>query len=512
MLLANFNRKEHLRHRAVSLLPGSTAFLYSLPLCHRGYIAIFSSKNINKMAVEKLFTDFSEKFYVLAVIVTLLAFDSCYSVHINGFRVESQQADDSKTNSVGRVFVVGGRNVKLRLFTDTLLPSTSEISFATVSAERDTDCTDLRSTSIFPTQTTAVSGFYSSTVNVRLPSDFVVYMFCVRTAPNMIWKHQGNSSWLQLAVSEPVPVRLPSMLPFWAHILLVFLLVAMAAACTALSVSVLSLSRAELKLLRGSGSSDERCFAKAVTPLRKRGNRVLCGVVFIGVVSCAAIAVLIEDMIQLTGAAVAVSSVLILAFVVIVPILVCQRMRLAFITGTMCMANLVVVVTFPFSYPMGRLLDWLLSDDLPAMCDRSHIQNFQKANQASSAVKEVEEELADHAGVMGSSILGLSDKSVKDLMTTIDNVFMVEYSAIVDDKCLELIATSGYTRIPVYEKERTNIVALLHVCDLAYVSAADGTSLRTVCKFYNHPVNFVFEDTKLEVLLSEFKKGSVYNP
>jgi len=78
---------------------------------------------------------------------------------------------------------------------------------------------------------------------------------------------------------------------------------------------------------------------------------------------------------------------------------------------------------------------------------------------------------------------------------------------VLDEKCLELIAASGYTRIPVYEKERTNIVALLHVCDLAYVSAADGTSLRTLCRFYNRPVNFVFEDTKLEVLLAEFKKG-----
>lgn len=297
------------------------------------------------------------------------------------------------------------------------------------------------------------------------------------------------------------------MLPFWVHLFLIIVVTAAAAVCTALSVSVLSLSRSELKILRTAGTSDERCYAKAVAPLRKRGNRVLCGIVFIGVTCSVSVAVLIEDMIQLTGAAVAIASVTILFFVVFVPLLICTRLKLAFVTSTMCTANLIIVISFLFSYPMGRLLDWLLDDDLPAMCDRSRIQNLHRENHASSAVKEAEEELVEHAGSTGRSMLGLSDKSVKDLMTTIDKVFMVEYSVVLDEKCLELIAASGYTRIPVFEKERTNIVALLHVCDLAYVSAHDCTSLRTLCKFYNHPVNFVFEDTKLEVLLAEFKKG-----
>jgi len=467
----------------------------------------------SKMAFVVLFIDFRTKFHLLAVIAALLTADPCFGVHINGFRVESPQPDDSATDSVGRVYVVGGRHITLRLFTNTPLPSTSEVSFATVSARRGSDCTDLRSTTIFPVQTIAVSGIHTTTVKVRLPSDPAVYMFCVRTEPSLTWKHQGNSSWLQVAVYERavVPASSPSVLPFWAHILLIVVLTAIAAACTALSVSVLSLTRTELKVLRGASSSDERCFAKAVSSLRKRGNRILCAIVFIGVISSATIAILIEDMIQLTGVSVAISSAVILVFVVIIPVVVCSRMKLPFVTSTLCMANLVVVMSFPFSYPVGRLLDWLFSDDLPAMCDRSHIQSLQKANQANSAVKEVEEELTDQAGA-GTSILGLSEKSVRDLMRTIDNVFMVEYSAVLDEKCLELIAMSGYTRIPVYEKERTNIVALLHVCDLAYVSSVDGTSLKTLCKFYNHPVNFVFEDTKLEVLLSEFKKGSIVVP
>ena len=461
-----------------------------------------------------LFMCFRSENILITVILTLLTFAPSSGVHINGFRVESPQPDNLSADSLGRVYIVGGHYKTLRLFTDTPLPRTAEISFTTVSAVRDFDCTDIQAAGVFPVQPSvgsALSGTHSATIRILLPSDPAVYMFCVRTEPNMIWKHQGNSSWLQLAIYEPItlPVVAPSVLPFWAHIFLIIIVLAVAATCTALSVSVLSLTRVELKLLRGSGSSDERCFAKGISPLRKRGNRILCAVVFLGVICCATVAILIEDMIQLTGASVAIASALILVFVVIIPFVVCAHMKLTFVTGTLCMANLIVVLSFPFSYPMGRFLDWMLSDDLPAMCDRSYIQGFQRANQTSIIVKEVEEEFADHAGGIGSSVLGLSDKAVKDLMTMIDDVFMVEYSMVLDEKCLELIAASGYTRIPVYEKERTNIVALLHVCDLAYVSAADGTSLKTLCKFYNRPVNFVFEDTKLEVLLSEFKKGCI---
>jgi len=463
-----------------------------------------------KMASCLLFTDFRTKNILLVVVLVLLKFSPSSSLHINGFRIESPQPDNFFTDSMGRVHIVSGHYKTLRLFTDMALPRTAEISFTIVSAARDSDCNDLRAASVFPIEPSAISETYSSVVRILLPADLTVYMFCVRTEPSDTWKHQGNSSWLQLVVYEPVilPAVAPSVLPFWTHIFLIVVFLAVAASCTALSVTVLSLTRAELKLLRGSGSSDERCFAKGISPLRKRGNRILCGIVFLGVISCATVAILIEDMIQLTGVSVAISSSLILVFVVIIPIVICTHMKLPFVTSTLCMANLLVVLSFPFSYPVGRLLDWLLSDDLPAMCDRGHIQGFHRANHASMTIKEVEEEYADHGGGgTGASVLGLSDKAVKDLMTMIDDVFMMEYSMVVDEKCLELIAASGYTRIPVYEKERTNIVALLHVCDLAYVSAADRTSLRTLCKFYNRPVNFVFEDTKLEVLLAEFKKG-----
>ena len=51
---------------------------------------------------------------------------------------------------------------------------------------------------------------------------------------------------------------------------------------------------------------------------------------------------------------------------------------------------------------------------------------------------------------------------------------------------------SGHTRIPVYEDERSNIVDMLYLKDLAFVDPEDCTPLSTITRFYSHPLHFVF--------------------
>ena len=67
-----------------------------------------------------------------------------------------------------------------------------------------------------------------------------------------------------------------------------------------------------------------------------------------------------------------------------------------------------------------------------------------------------------------------------------------------------------FSRIPVYDGERTNIVGLLNIKDLAFVDPDDCIPLKTLCKFYQHHLHSVFEDTKLDLMLEEFKKGTIY--
>jgi len=50
-------------------------------------------------------------------------------------------------------------------------------------------------------------------------------------------------------------------------------------------------------------------------------------------------------------------------------------------------------------------------------------------------------------------------------------------------------------------------VTVLYIKDLAFVDPDDNTPLQTLCKFYQNPCNFVFEDTTLDVMFKQFKEG-----
>ena len=48
--------------------------------------------------------------------------------------------------------------------------------------------------------------------------------------------------------------------------------------------------------------------------------------------------------------------------------------------------------------------------------------------------------------------LDLSKKTVKEIMTKIDDVFMIEHNAVLDFDTVTTIMESGFTRVPIYEK------------------------------------------------------------
>ena len=117
-------------------------------------------------------------------------------------------------------------------------------------------------------------------------------------------------------------------------------------------------------------------------------------------------------------------------------------------------------------------------------------------------------------------------KTVGDIMTPIDDAYMLPISAILDFETISEIMNSGelwlkleviwvfywfflgYSRIPVFEGDRKNILSLLYIKDLAFVDTDDNTPLRTLCEFYQNPCHFVFDDMTLDVMFKQFKEGN----
>lgn len=61
------------------------------------------------------------------------------------------------------------------------------------------------------------------------------------------------------------------------------------------------------------------------------------------------------------------------------------------------------------------------------------------------------------------------DKRVKDVMTPMNKVYMIEAGVRLNFEHMLEIYRSGYTRIPVYDKDPQNIIGILYTKDLILV-------------------------------------------
>merc|ERR1719192_382073 len=92
-------------------------------------------------------------------------------------------------------------------------------------------------------------------------------------------------------------------------------------------------------------------------------------------------------------------------------------------------------------------------------------------------------------------------------MTPLDDCYMLPIETLLNFEALTEIKDQGYSRIPVYEGERSNIVHILYAKDLLFIDPDDEKPIEEVCKFYKNEVNFVYSDTVLTDMFDEFKSG-----
>lgn len=68
-------------------------------------------------------------------------------------------------------------------------------------------------------------------------------------------------------------------------------------------------------------------------------------------------------------------------------------------------------------------------------------------------------------------------------MTSLEQCFMLDKSLRLTFQTMLAIYKSGFTRIPVFEGERWNIVAVLYAKDLILVDPDDAMEIGTVLSF-----------------------------
>ncbi|XP_016132723.1 metal transporter CNNM3 isoform X2 [Sinocyclocheilus grahami] len=320
----------------------------------------------------------------------------------------------------------------------------------------------------------------------------VLHHFCV--LKGQTWGSFGSD---KLIIKNPA---VPSdYIPLWGLILVVVVLGLICSVVRCVNLSLLWLDPLELYVLHSCGSEDEKRVAKRLKPIRRRGNVLVCSLLFICALGHSVLGVLLYHLYGSIVPAVFTSGFLIFLLAELVPHIVCSGYGFQMAPGLIWLAQICLILTCPLSCPLGLLLDLILHRDVSTVGIREKTMEMIR-----TSVNDPYNEFVKVEFSKGT----LRTKTVEDILTPLKDCFMLPSTAVLDFNTMSEIMQSGYTRVPVYEEERSNIIEILYVKDLALVDPEDRTPMTTITKFYNHPLHFVFNDTKLDAMLEEFKKGN----
>ncbi|KAL6423177.1 hypothetical protein ACFW04_010093 [Cataglyphis niger] len=415
-------------------------------------------------------------------------------VHIEGLRIEMAEKEPSYGEN-GIPQIQAGIKAVIRLFGTGITPDTL-ISFTDVQAERGSVCDKIKSNE-FPVENVEES---TAIVHVVLPlgSSFYVcakrpkYEKDVLRKDQVLFKHQGTALYNTICTYEKI-------LPLWLTIIIILICLSLSALFSGLNLGLMAIDRTELKILVNTGTEKEKKYARTIQPVRNHGNYLLCSILFSNVLVNSVFTILLDD---LTSGFVAIicSTLAIVIFGEISPQALCSRHGLCVGAKTIYLTKLTMLITFPLSYPISKLLDVILGEEIGNVYNRERLKELVKVTNEYNDLEK------DEVNIIAGA-LELRKKTVADVMTRIEDVYMLNYNAILDFETVSEIMKSGFSRIPVYEDVRTNIVTMLYIKDLAFVDPDDNMPLKTLCQFYQNPCNFIFEDVTLDIMFKQFKEG-----
>ncbi|XP_037049325.1 metal transporter CNNM4-like [Bradysia coprophila] len=408
--------------------------------------------------------------------------ESLNAIRITGLRVENNEAEVSysdrtvpelieNTKATLRLFGYGFTNGTVIMFTQSSCQATIHQEYSVL--ER------------------GLSEFSSLVDIVVPPANDQDYRICARNGKDYVTV-QGNQNWL-LIRSNKVKV------PLWLTVIVIAVCLVFSALFSGLNLGLMALDKTELKILINTGTKSERKYAKIIQPVRNLGNFLLCSILLGNVMVNATNAALMGG---LTSGLFAVifSTMLIVVFGEVIPQAICSRHGLLVGAKTIYITKLIMVLTSPLAYPISKVLDYLLGEEIGNVYSRERLKELVRVTTDGNDLDR------DEVNII-SGALDMKKKTVAESMTRIEDVFMLSYDAILDFETISEIMKSGYSRIPVYEGSRHNVQKLLLIKDLALIDPDDNTPLRTVCEFYQNYCYFVFEDVTLAAVFRQFKTG-----
>lgn len=236
----------------------------------------------------------------------------------------------------------------------------------------------------------------------------------------------------------------------------ILILVFIAAICSGLNISIMSLKIEDLERQAKLGNKQ----AQRVLPLRKNSHMTLASILLVNVAVVSISSILLENYV---GGVIAVmtTTILMVIFGEIVPQVWFVRYALKFCAFFAPLMRLMIFITYPLSKPIQLMLDWWLGQETTRLHTRDELGLI----------------VSEHLGVKKSQLdkdeveiiqgaLQLSEKRVKDITTPIKRVFYLASTQKINAKKIDEIKRHNRSRIPVFDKKFQKCYGVLLMKDL----------------------------------------------
>ncbi|KAI8949013.1 hypothetical protein F4801DRAFT_554999 [Xylaria longipes] len=263
----------------------------------------------------------------------------------------------------------------------------------------------------------------------------------------------------------------------WVLYVVSMVLVLLGGAFAGLTIALMGQDEIYLRVISLDHEEPQHKNASRVHHLLNRGKHwVLVTLLLSNVIVNESLPVVLDRCFGGGVAAVVGSTVLIVIFGEIIPQSLCVRYGLQ-IGGYMSKPVLLLMyIMAPVAWPTAKLLDWLLGTDHGTIYKKSGLKTLVTLHKT---LGEVDERLNQDEVTIISAVLDLKRKAVEEVMTPMDDVFVMSEDTVLDEKTIDQILDAGYSRIPIHQSGNpTNYVGMLLVKILITYDPEDGKRVK----------------------------------
>ncbi|XP_042430245.1 DUF21 domain-containing protein At4g14240-like isoform X2 [Zingiber officinale] len=279
------------------------------------------------------------------------------------------------------------------------------------------------------------------------------------------------------------------------------LLVLFAGIMSGLTLGLMSLGLVDLEILQRSGTLTEKKQAAKIIPVVQKQHQLLVTLLLCNAASMEALPIYLDKIFH-PFVAVVLSVTFVLAFGEVIPQAICSRYGLAVGANFVWLVCILMVICYPISYPIGKILDCALGHNESALFRRAQLKALVSIHSLEAGKGG---ELTHDETTIISGALDLTEKTAEAAMTPIESTFSLEVNSKLDWEAIGKILARGHSRVPVYSGSPRNIIGLLLVKSLLSVRAETETPVSSVSI---RRIPRVPADMPLYDILNEFQKGS----